>query len=329
MEQAQLQQLITALGNSITTSLQPLRQNNNTGGRKKLSIFTSAKDHEWRGWRENFAIVAEINDWNDLRQRQEAAAAMEGAAKRAVSDINHTAPGTTINRLLDAYEARFITQASSDMARVTFIKAKQKNEETILQWHTRTRELFVRAYPNQVIDTSRTLIDQFILGLHNPKIIEHVWDRRPATFSAALEEASNKVASLAVIANRSHAGSTGASGGVHIKQEPGIHAFSRDNRFDKKKTPNKKTDRACWNCDQKGHLIANCPHPDLPRHWSDNAAGARRTNGRTNNKKKGYQGYQNLKKSLNAIKDSINELYEGETPTEAESQDAVATESGN
>lgn len=235
-------------------------------GSKKLTPLTKASDDEWRTWKENFLIVAEINRWNDLRKRQEAAAAMEGSAKRAVADIKHDANNLNIEDLLDAYEKRFVTQASSDLARVTFIRATQDHDETVLAWHSRVRDSFVRAYPNETVDTSRTLIDRFTLGLKNGKLAEFVWDKRPATFSEALNAANDKVASLAVLASR-QSGSFGPNqqlpGGIRIKQEPGIHALNGFNshnnprpfdRFDQYAYP----DVTCYRCQKQGHFAKEC-----------------------------------------------------------------------
>jgi len=213
-------------------------------GGRKLSAFKETKEKEWRTWRHNFGIVATINGWNDQRQRREAAAAMEGDAQRAVSDINYEA-AANINALLDAYQARFVTPAASDLARVRFLQANQDREEEVLAWHTRVRELFVSAYPGEDVNTSRTLIDRFVLGLTNAKVMEYVWDQRPATFAAALESANNKAASIAILA-RGRNGIPGPQGGPFIiKTEPGLHAMGAGH--------------TCHYCRAEGHFQRECP----------------------------------------------------------------------
>jgi len=267
-------------------------------GSKKLSILTSTKDIEWKTWRLNFHIVSRINGWNDLRSRREAASALEGAAKRAVSDIDHETIGD-IQGLLDAYEERFVTQASSDLTRVTFMRSAQEHDESILAWHTRVRDYFLQAYPHTLTHTNRTLIDQFILGLQDIKIIEYVWDFKPATFSEALRAANNKAASIAVVNSRRNPSSTGASsshpqtpvqaplpGGVRIKTEPGVHSLetttppgcdtpptclcamdlrSPQQRFPTSSAVPPTSSSACWNCQRLGHYKRECPQkPNYP-----------------------------------------------------------------
>ncbi len=39
------------------------------GGNKKVSAFSSAIPTEWLVWKKHFQTVAQINGWNDLRQR--------------------------------------------------------------------------------------------------------------------------------------------------------------------------------------------------------------------------------------------------------------------
>lgn len=232
MDAAQLAQLLAAVNINRST--------------KRLTVFSTGDDVEWKTWRANFTIVAQINNWNDERQRQEAAAAMEGAAKRAVSDVDYELMDN-VTALLDAFEARFVTTAASDLARVTFLNSKQSAGETVLQWHTRIRDLFVRAYPGQAINIARTLIDQFILGLSEAKVVEFVWDRRPATFAEALEQANNKMASLAVLANRRNPRTD--AGTVQVKTEPGLHMVGSYS----------PQDGQCWFCKQAGHQRNSCP----------------------------------------------------------------------
>jgi len=247
LSQDQLQQLIDGI------------QHVNRGGTRRVSILTSTDAADWRIWRENFTVIADINGWNDERKKREATAALEGEAKKCVMDIRYQ-NAANITTLLDQFEARFVTQASSDMARVNFINAKQRPDETILAWHARVREAFIRAHPQLVVATAQALIDRFILGLINSKVIEYVWDQRPTTFSEALDLASNKMASLTVIANRNKAAQVGGATMPQVKLEPGVHNVQQH-------SPTKRYGNigggaphydSCWFCGQRGHAKRDC-----------------------------------------------------------------------
>jgi len=263
MSDAQLQGIITGVTNAVQAvqQQQQLQQQQQSRGFKKLTILTSTDASDWRTWRANFTVVAQINGWDEIRQRREIAAAMEGDAKKSTMDIDHEVAGTGKD-LLDAYEARFVTQASSDLSRVTFMNAKQRPDETILAWHARVRDAFHRAYPGVDADTSRALIDRFILGLTSGRVVEYVWDRRPATFSSALTDCSNKMASLAVIANRNrshHQGGMAANPMMNIKTEPGVRSMEYHQQG-YNQPRNYSTNVTCWICNKQGHVRDECPY---------------------------------------------------------------------
>ena len=130
-----------------------------------------------------------------------------------------------INVFLDNLESRFLTPAASDMARVDFKTACQKPQETVLIWHARLREHFIRAYPAvNNVEQDRSLIDQFVMGITDPEVQQYVWDRREATYGAALDSATNRTASKNILS----ACRTGNRAN-RMKQEPGIHALQQSN----------------------------------------------------------------------------------------------------
>ena len=202
--------------------LNALAAQNQQRGYKKITAFSSGDGIEYLTWKDNFTLAAEINGWNNDRQCREAKANIEGAAARMISDIPHIVLGQTVVQLLALYEARFLPAAAGDMARVQFRTACQKEAESILQWHTRVRELFTRSYPAEPLEASVQLRDQFILGLSESKIKEYTWDSHPATFAAALANASSKSASNTVMA-ASALGPGTITAAPTIKQEPGIN----------------------------------------------------------------------------------------------------------
>lgn len=202
----------------------------------KLAGFSSGEPSEWRTWRANFLTLATIHNWNDVRQRREASAAMSGVAARSVRDLT-VAAHATIVALLDAFEARFIPVAAGRLARAEFISARQATSETILQWHSRIRELFQRAYPARPVEADEQLIDQFVNNLQDTFIKSYVLDQAPNTFTAALNNAQSKQANQFILGKPATNGSAG------------LHAFGATNNSKQKE---------CWHCGKSGHVRTEC-----------------------------------------------------------------------
>jgi hypothetical protein len=162
------------------------------GGYKKVTIFNSGDGPEWSTWRSNFITIKEINKWDDLRARREASASLEGMAKKAVQDINPEAI-TTLVELLDLYEKRFRPQSASELNREEFNKAQQKFEETPTAWAARIRDLFERAYPTELVDSTR-LLERFVMGIENKTVRSFVYRARSETFEHAIDRLNDETA---------------------------------------------------------------------------------------------------------------------------------------
>lgn len=240
MNQAQLQALVAALA--------PGGQND--GGRRKLTIFSSALPTDWRTWRRNFETISVINNWDDERSRREAAAAMEGTAALSVQDIDHEA-AADIATLLDLYQSRFIPEAAGKLARAEFNAAGQKPTETIIQWHTRLRELFCRAYPNREIDDDEAAIDQFVNNLLDTSIQSFVLDQAPDTYAEALNVAQGKLANQLIMKKN------GESKTLHQMGEPSSQ--SSLNQMGRPFVPGAgRSSVKCWYCEKEGHMQNAC-----------------------------------------------------------------------
>src|SRR5210317_2207425 len=130
---------------------------------KKIRPLNSIDPNDWREWRENFTFDLEIMGdlWSEQRKRLELASAMMGPAKAVVRDIEVLPPRPPapaagqaaanwnippVAELLDLYEARFIPDAGSELLRAQVKMARQQEGESILQWHSRLRGLWQRAY---------------------------------------------------------------------------------------------------------------------------------------------------------------------------------------
>ena len=93
-------------------------------------------------------------------------------------------------------EARFLPPAAGAVARRVYRQAAQLEDETISQWHSRLRALATRAYPHRTpaqMETNSDLIHHFVEKLTNSTIMEAVLNTNPATYAAALTEATSRM----------------------------------------------------------------------------------------------------------------------------------------
>ena len=246
-------------------------------GARRLPAFTTADPQDWIAWRIVFEKVRAYRGWEGDQAVGELTTAMQGLAARMVSDINTT--GREWGDILKDYGNRFLPEAASKLARQDFKSAKQKEDETIVQWHTRIRELFLRAHPTLPTETSVELIEAFIMGLANPKVRELTAHEQPNRMARALESATNRAAVAQSLMQ--HDGLEGDKARIGAMQP------RRNVKF-----PDSK---GCWHCDQEGHQMRNCPK----RGNNNNRGNSRRPGrGSTDNPRRG--GGQ-----FNAIKDEL------------------------
>jgi hypothetical protein len=220
---------------------------------KRLSPFVTGDPVDWTAWKQNFENVITLKGWTNAQARAQLKAAMEGVACRMVHDIVVT-DQHTYQEVLVLYGNRFLPPAASRLARSDFKKAKQTNSETITQWHTRLRELYTRAHPNQDTDTSVELIECFLLGLAHQQVRFLANLDLPQTYSLALNSATDKLASLHNMKSHDGLGGRNVSGGINAlgaeygtePTHPALNAMHEE---------------GCWNCDAKDHFKRECPKP--------------------------------------------------------------------
>jgi hypothetical protein len=182
---------------------------------------------------------------------------MEGTAKAFVRSIpaGDAEPCAPAADLLDQYEAKFKPEAAGDVARMEVKDARQKESESVQQWHSRLHDLYTRAHPlldAAAVQQERDLMDCFILGLTSPTVKANTWRLRPATWDACLATASNNAAGERILAQN-----TGV-GGAQVKPEPGLFYMEED-EYGTNAVGRRGADmRDCWYCGKKGHISTEC-----------------------------------------------------------------------
>ncbi len=232
------------------------------GGGPRLPAFTSGVRTDWLSHRATFANVAEAREWTDLQKRRNLASSLQGEAAQMVQHITDqgfnplTGLPYTFEELLAAYDAVFTPAAGGRASISEFYNCRQQPRESVLQYHTRLRQVFIRSFPGQPPETSHLIIHRFQCGLYNMYVKERCVDDNPVTYTAALNSAVSKEASLVMFreAGGNH------RGGIHSIDQAGL-----DDPFKAidgvKGRPAGAPGVRCFNCDKTGHFARDCDKP--------------------------------------------------------------------
>lgn len=214
------------------------------GHGKRLTPLKDSSPDAWTAWRIVFQNVANLKNWNDQEAKGQMIAAMEGDCARLVGDIEIPAHYSAA-QALDLYSDRFIPAAYGRMARMKFKSAAQEANETIVAWHARLRELYLRAHPNYAawLETTPEIIETFILHLSHPEVRAKTLDAEVATYSDALTVACSKAATI-VVRDQCEGGGKGGNGIQAITGGGDVNAVSD----------------TCFVCQASDHFARRCPH---------------------------------------------------------------------
>lgn len=244
MDAAQLDQLLAAI-----PAPQP------PAPKKRLTPFSSSDANSWSAWKRTYAATRKLNGWDNAASVDQLAAALEGDASSRASGINFaidnpatTAPWT-IEDAIKAIDDLFLPKGSGRLAQSLFDQAKQIEGESILDWHSRLRALFERAYPAATLNTSPEIIKRFVMNLRSPALIKDVLTQDPQTYEECLEVSSDKASILYTLQSKglltpSRTASTDVSafGDIGAMEGSNPHA-----------------DVECFKCHEYGHYRNDCP----------------------------------------------------------------------
>lgn len=222
----------------------------------QLQTFTSGDSVEWRDFKTHFVTLCEHHEWPDLTRRRQLKAAMTKDAAARVRDIE-VDTYNNIDDMLNAFESRFVPQAEAMIVKAEFDQARQNPTERLMDWHSRLRAIFIRAYPNRNAANDDQLIRTFIAGLNDPAIKMFVLEGAPETYVAALTRAQNKEAMLLTVKNMGQMNLGGNRRG-HINQIGMDEAISIEDAINAFVQQGDGKRGICFFCRKPGHFVKDC-----------------------------------------------------------------------
>ena len=235
-------------------------------GNRKPDYFSSCDVEDWFTWRHLFEAVVVINGWDVARSRVEAYHCMKGRANMNIRHIPYAVPppaapgaaadvvaaanaaiaAATLQQLLDAYEEAFCPATGGADAEERLRVAKQRDNETLLDWSCRLKVLYRRAHRHLAeadMDQGRLMTKAFIRGLRSGDVRVHLLSTIQPDYTTAYNNACLRLAAVSQKGN-------GAS----------LNALGRRDR-DRSSNRGGAPKGNCFNCDAPGHFSKDCTKP--------------------------------------------------------------------
>ena len=209
---------------------------------------------KWVTFSKQFRRVSALNQWSPTRAKLLLHTCMQDAAARAVEHIEF-ADTTTLDEALDLFATIFVNPASTQLYKTKFKDASRNPGEELILWHTRVREMFMRAYPhigNQ--EEHEDLKERFVLGLRNRQLSHTLLsaENYPSlTFTQLLTRAQNLQGSI-LQCQKIYSDVSA----LHSNQSS--HVASLGNGQPSSSRPRRNNGVTCFHCDRPGHVINEC-----------------------------------------------------------------------
>ncbi len=239
-----------------------LQQIRGRGAGMPLQSFSSGDSVDWADWQTHFTTIADHCEWDDLTRRRQLKAAMAKEAAARVRDIN-VADHATIAAMLNAFELRFVPQAEALIIKAEFDAAHQNPGEKLMDWHSRLRAIFIRAYPQRNAANDDQLIRAFTSGLTDPAVKMFVLEGAPDTYNAALTRAQNKEAMLLTVKHMGQLQLGGQRRGTlnniaSSLQTPSLNVAAYEESVNAFVQQGEGRKGPCFFCKKPGHFVKDC-----------------------------------------------------------------------
>ena len=202
------------------------------GARAPTHLTYNGRGDDWLTFKQRYEHYKNLAGYTDEQSKLALASCMVDGAARAVSHIDPANPAFNYRDFVVAYEACFMPPAASAIAQSQYERACQLPKETILEYHSRLRDLHDRAYPRQIRGDPTQLIRAFAKGIRRTQVRMQVFRGAPNTYQEALEYALREQ-SVQMVSGRD-------------QDEPMDISFLDESKA------------VCFNCNETGHFKRNC-----------------------------------------------------------------------
>ena len=159
---------------------------------------------KWYDFRREFSSFKRFVGWTDEQAKGALETCMRGEAHHAISCLDYLArdPFVTCQSLMEAYEARFVPEALTDLAMLEYDRAVQGPSESLQAFHGRVRHLYFRAHVKtggkipEEEDILTHLVKAFTRGIRRKAFRLAIRRSAPKTYSAALQAAQREYSAL-------------------------------------------------------------------------------------------------------------------------------------
>lgn len=270
--------------------------------RSTLKEYLEPDPVTWKNWMTAFHMARRIDHWSHQRARQELRKAMSGRAAEIINivPINDDIPpgdqdAADVQELLDLYTAKLIPPAAIKVAKEEWKMAFQGENERLVDWHARCRNLYTRAHPDKTpdeVEAESDLKDAFCVGMKNKRTYRKVWSSlNIADYSTAYTRASE--IEVAEMLFNSQVKRTAVNSS---------HIFAMNAMDTRGPLADQRPPLLCHYCHKPGHFIRECyerqmaDKQSMPRNFRQDPRSRfpdnRRTSGRNFQRPKPYDRNQ-------------------------------------
>ena len=228
-------------------------------GRKETSppILTEIDPVQYATFKKCFTNTARLNQWDDKISVLKLSVSIRDQAARTIDHLKFENIAT-LAIAFKKIEDVILNPAGIEFFKATFNQSSRNHQETLIQWHTRAREMYARAYPDHIaeIETKAELKDKFVLAIKDKLLSTQLKasdNYETWTYTDILTKAQ-RIHGSTLIVHQAYSGRSLPSDGIHsiellsTKESPAINALQAH----KKKRPQ------CFHCGREGHMVNDC-----------------------------------------------------------------------
>ena len=230
-------------------------------------ILSEVDPIKWNSFRKCYNTISKLNKWDDDYSVQRLSTCIREQAARAIGHLSWDT-FQDLESAFAAIEQVYLNPAGIEFFKATFRLSNREAHENFLQWHTRCRELFIRAYPT-VTDPEKNddLKERFIMGLRDRNLAAQIKisDNYDSWTYTDLLNRAQKIYGNTLIVHSAYSNKPIPSDGISSialadlekdqpDQEPVIQAINTR----KPNSDNSYKNIKCHFCGKLGHVVSRC-----------------------------------------------------------------------